>query len=179
MTYSIGEISRRFGLPQSTLRYYDKEGLLPDVQRCNGGIRRFDERTVEALRVIECLKKSGMEIRDIKQFMIWCGQGPATYEKRLEMFRQQREKMQQELERMYQTLAMIDFKCWYYTQALQDGNEDFAADLPNGVPEEARRLYEASHPAEPEAGANPANSAPARRRTRRKAEPLTAEAAER
>ena len=171
MNYSIGEVSQMFDLPASTLRYYDKEGLLPHIQRQGTGIRRFDQRTIEALRVIECLKKSGMEIKDIKQFMAWCAEGPATYGQRLELFRQQRAKVEQEMARLEKTLAMIDFKCWYYTQALQDGNEDFAADLPNGVPEEARRLYEASHPAEPEAaGANPASSAPARRRTRRGAE---------
>ena len=60
MNYSIGEVSRMFGLPQSTLRYYDKEGLLPQIQRQGAGIRRFDEQAIEALRVIECLKKSGL-----------------------------------------------------------------------------------------------------------------------
>ena len=145
MTYSIGEISRRFGLPQSTLRYYDKEGLLPDVQRCSGGIRRFDERTVEALRVIECLKKSGMEIRDIRQFMIWCGEGASTYQQRLELFQRRRAEVEQELARLKKTLAMIDFKCWYYTQALATGSEDFTAAIPEGLPEEIRALYDASH----------------------------------
>ena len=65
MNYSIGEVSQMFDLPASTLRYYDKEGLLPHIQRQGTGIRRFDQRTIEALRVIECLKKSGMEIKDI------------------------------------------------------------------------------------------------------------------
>ena len=90
MNYSIGEVSQMFDLPASTLRYYDKEGLLPHIQRQGTGIRRFDQRTIEALRVIECLKKSGMEIKDIKQFMAWCAEGPATYGQRLELFRQTR-----------------------------------------------------------------------------------------
>ena len=90
MNYSIGEVSRMFGLPQSTLRYYDKEGLLPHIQRQGAGIRRFDEQAVEALRVIECLKKSGMEIKDIQQFMIWCGEGASTYQQRLELFQRRR-----------------------------------------------------------------------------------------
>ena len=61
--YTIGQISEMFGLPISTLRYYDKEGLFPDLQR-QSGIRQFSEKEVEALRVIECLKASGLEIRD-------------------------------------------------------------------------------------------------------------------
>ena len=57
--YTIGQVSRMFGLPVSTLRYYDKEGLFPDMQR-SSGIRNFSEREVESLRMIECLKKTGM-----------------------------------------------------------------------------------------------------------------------
>ena len=145
MNYSIGEVSRMFGLPQSTLRYYDKEGLLPQIQRQGTGIRRFDEQAVEALRVIECLKKSGMEIKDIRQFMIWCGEGASTYQQRLELFQRRRAEVEQELARLKKTLAMIDFKCWYYTQALATGSEDFTAAIPEGLPEEIRALYDASH----------------------------------
>ena len=145
MNYSIGEVSRMFGLPQSTLRYYDKEGLLPQIQRQGAGIRRFDEQAVEALRVIECLKKSGMEIKDIRQFMIWCGEGASTYQQRLELFQRRRAEVEQELARLKKTLAMIDFKCWYYTQAQATGSEDFTAAIPEGLPEEIRALYDASH----------------------------------
>ena len=145
MNYSIGEVSRMFDLPASTLRYYDKEGLLPHIQRQGTGIRRFDQRTIEALRVIECLKKSGMEIKDIKQFMAWCAEGPATYGQRLELFRQQRAKVEQEMARLEKTLAMIDFKCWYYSQAVATGSEDFTVAIPEGLPEEVRKLYDTSH----------------------------------
>ena len=68
MEYSIGRVSEMFGLPVSTLRYYDKDGLFPNIERVSG-IRKFSDRELESLRVIECLKKSGLEIKDIKQFM--------------------------------------------------------------------------------------------------------------
>ena len=145
MNYSIGEVSQMFDLPASTLRYYDKEGLLPHIQRQGTGIRRFDQRTIEALRVIECLKKSGMEIKDIKQFMAWCAEGPATYGQRLELFWQQRAKVEQEMARLEKTLAMIDFKCWYYSQAVATGGEAFTDAIPDGLPEEIRKLYDISH----------------------------------
>ena len=66
--YTIGQVSAMFALPVSTLRYYDKEGLFPALGRASG-IRRFSETELEALRVIECLKKSGMEIKD----SLWSG----------------------------------------------------------------------------------------------------------
>ena len=83
--YTIGQVSAMFGLPISTLRYYDKEGLFPSMERRNG-IRRFGEAELEALRVIECLKASGLEIKDIKLFMQWCTEGPETYPQRKELF---------------------------------------------------------------------------------------------
>ena len=56
--YTIGQVAQMFGLPVSTLRYYDKEGLFPEMRRVSG-IRQFSEKEIEALRVIECLKKIG------------------------------------------------------------------------------------------------------------------------
>lgn len=66
--YTIGQVSEMFDLPVSTLRYYDKEGLFSELNRTSG-IRQFSENEIEALRVIECLKKTGLQIKDIKQFM--------------------------------------------------------------------------------------------------------------
>lgn len=67
MVYTIGEMAKMLGIPASTLRYYDKEGLLPFVVRSSGGIRQFRESDIEWLRVIGCMKKAGMSIKDIRQ----------------------------------------------------------------------------------------------------------------
>lgn len=67
MVYTIGEMAKMLGVPASTLRYYDKEGLLPFVARSSGGIRQFRENDIEWLRVIDCMKKAGMSIKDIRQ----------------------------------------------------------------------------------------------------------------
>ena len=78
--YTIGQVSTMFDLPVSTLRYYDKEGFFPNLER-KGNIRYFSDNELEALRTIECLKKSGLEIKDIKQFFIWVSEGSSSYEK--------------------------------------------------------------------------------------------------
>lgn len=143
--YTIGQVSELCGLPASTLRYYDKEGLFPNLQR-DSGIRRFGEQELEALRVIDCLKKSGLELRDIKQFMAWCTEGSATYPQRRALFLKQKEQVEADLERMNQVLDMIKFKCWYYEQAIKDGNEDRLRTMsPEEMPEEVRRTYENAH----------------------------------
>ena len=79
--YSIGEISKMFQLPISTLRYYDKEGLFPHLKRVNG-VRQFSESEIETLRVIDCLKKSGLEIKEIKEYMSLCSLGNTTLKQR-------------------------------------------------------------------------------------------------
>ena len=143
--YTIGQVSAMFGLPVSTLRYYDMEGLFPALGRASG-IRRFSETELEALRVIECLKKSGMEIKDIRQFMEWCAQGSQTYPLRLELFVRQKAAVEQEMQRMGRVLDMLTFKCWYYEQAICDGNERrLQAMTPQDMPEEIRRAYENAH----------------------------------
>ena len=58
--YTIGQVSEMFGLPISTLRYYDKQGLFPEMERVSG-IRKFSDTELEALRVIECLKKYSLQ----------------------------------------------------------------------------------------------------------------------
>lgn len=145
MYYTIGQVSEMFGLPISTLRYYDKEGLFPGLER-SSGIRRFEDRELEALRVIECLKKSGLEIKDIKQFMQWCAEGSGTYAQRRELFLRQREKVEDEMRRLERTLDMLNFECWYYERAMADGNEDaIYAMLPDKLPEDIQKIYDRAH----------------------------------
>lgn len=145
MQYSIGEISRMTGLPTSTLRYYDNEGLLHGLAR-KGGKRVFDEGHLETLHVIECLKRSGLEIRDIRRFMDLAAQGSATYAERKALIEEQRAKTAEQIRELEDALAMLEYKCWYYDEALKRGNEDFAMNAPESLPEKARELYERAHP---------------------------------
>ena len=69
MLCTVGEMAKALGVAPSTLRYYDKEGLLPFVERSPGGIRLFRETDVEWLNVIGCLKSAGMSIGDIREYI--------------------------------------------------------------------------------------------------------------
>lgn len=145
MTYSIGEISRMFDIPVSTLRYYDAEGLFPNLQR-KSGIRIFTDQEVDTLRLIECLKKTGLEIREIRQFIDWTKESASSYQKRFELMDQQRKNVENQIENMKKNLAMIQFKCWYYQQAMKDGNENHIAEmLPDHLPEDIQKIYDISH----------------------------------
>lgn len=143
--YTIGQVSEMFHIPVSTLRYYDKEGLFPGLER-SSGIRRFGPGEIEALHVIECLKRSGLEIRDIRQFMQWCVRGSVTYPQRLELFQKQKKTVEDEIARMEKALDMIRFKCWYYEQAIKDGGEERIKEMiPDHLPEEIQAAYDHAH----------------------------------
>ena len=143
--YTIGQVSEMFHLPISTLRYYDKEGFFPNLVR-KGNIRYFSDSELEALRIIECLKQSGLEIKDIKQFFEWVTEGSSSYTKRKELFEHRKAAVKEEIKQLEKTLAMLEFKCWYYDTAIADGNENkINVMLPDNLPKDVQKLYNKAH----------------------------------
>ena len=121
MLYTVGEMAKLLGVPTSTLRYYDKEGLLPFVERSEGGIRVFKDRDYEWLRIIDCLKKTGMPLKDIKEFIIMAMQGDDTIEQRYDLVKKQQALMQAKIAELQEMLDTLDYKCWYYETAKKAG----------------------------------------------------------
>ena len=141
MVYTVGEMAKLLGITASTLRYYDKEGLLPFVERSSGGIRMFQESDFEWLQVIGCMKKAGMSIKDIRQYIEMALQGDDTIGLRLAMFRHQQEALKQQKEELQRTMQMVDYKCWYYETALKAGTVDVPQSMElSQVPEEFREI---------------------------------------
>ena len=85
MNYTIGELSKIMNVSIHTLRYYDNEGLLPFVQRKPNGQRIFTHRDLIFLNTIECLKSTGMPLKEIKQYIEWCIEGMPTVPQRYEL----------------------------------------------------------------------------------------------
>lgn len=139
MELSIGEVAKRVGVPTSTLRYYEAEGLLPTVGRSSGGRRLYSQKELEACRVIECLKRSGLSIKQIREFMAMVVEGDRTLASRLEIFRARQESVQQEIAELQRVLSVLEFKTWYYEQAVAAGTESKVSPLPlQKIPEEHR-----------------------------------------
>lgn len=151
MSYSIGQVSRMTNITISTLRYYDREGLFPDIERSNGGIRLFSDAEVDILRMIECLKMTDMPIKDIKQFLDWCQEGDGTIEKRRDMFYERLEVMNRKMVELQKTIDTIKYKCWYYDTAVSHGTETAPRNMPiETMPADIQRyklsLMAQSHP---------------------------------
>lgn len=122
--YTIGEISKLFGISVSALRYYDKNGLLPSIKRTKGNIRVFTEKDLEWLHMIECLKNTGMQLKDIKTFFEWCMEGDSTIEKRYNMFLERKADTEKQIALLQKSLDLINFKCEYYRKAMEAGTTD-------------------------------------------------------
>lgn len=123
-TYSISEVANELNLTVYTLRYYDKEGLMPFVERTHSGIRVFKETDIDALKIIECLKATGMPIKEIKQFIDWCSDGDSTLQQRSNMFLERKAIVEAQMEELKKTMEVIKHKCLYYRTALDAGTED-------------------------------------------------------
>ena len=141
MFYTIGEMARKLNVAPSTLRYYDKEGLLPFVERSSGGIRMFKDEDMEWLRLLGCLKKAGMPLKEIRSFLDWSRQGDATISQRLELLEKQRQSVLEQQKQLEDTLLMLDYKRWYYQTAQEAGTCAVHDSLtPEQVPEQFRAL---------------------------------------
>ena len=139
MSYTIGQVAEMTGISISTLRYYDREGMFPEMARTAGGVRVFSDREIGVLRVIDCLKASGMSIRDIKQFLGWCREGNASLQRRRDLFYSRLEEVQKQMAALEETMNRLRYKCWYYDTALAAGTEEAVKSLPaEAVPAELR-----------------------------------------
>ena len=139
MCYSIGEVANQTGITISTLRYYDREGMFPEIGRSNGGIRVFSETEIATLRVVECLKTAGMSIKDIKEFLRWCKEGDSSLQKRREMFYKRLDEVRNQIATLERTMHTLQYKCWYYDTALAAGTEKAVKNLSEDeIPEDLR-----------------------------------------
>lgn len=114
MNYSINEVASKFGLSAHTLRFYDKEGLMPFIGRDKSGNRVFTDTDLNWVAMVCCLKDTGMKIKDIKQYADWCTEGLQTIEERKTMLADHRQQVVKQIEALKKNLALIDSKIAVY-----------------------------------------------------------------
>lgn len=130
MLFNVGEVAKLLGVAPSTLRYYDREGLLPFVERTSGGFRMFSEKDLEWLAVIECLKQSGLTIKEIQCYIEQCAKGDETIPQRKALFAKRREVVLEQISELQATLDMLDYKMWFYTEAEKAGTVSVHDNMP-------------------------------------------------
>lgn len=143
MSYSIGEISKMMNVAPSTLRYYEKEGLLPFIKRSESGIRVFGESDFGWFSIIHCLKQAGMSIKDIKKYMDMIAEGDSSIGERLDIFEKQRAKVERQIKELNQIREVLEYKCWYYETAEEIGSVDAVENMKTeDMPDKYARIKE-------------------------------------
>lgn len=116
MEFTIKQVAERINLPPSTLRYYDKEGLMPLLKRSESGIRMYSEMDISWLELVCCLKNSGMSLEDIKSFMGLCLEGSSTSEQRKELLENHKENIFKQINTLHDSLNIINYKLKHYKE---------------------------------------------------------------
>lgn len=123
MSYTIKQVSERVGITVPTLRYYDREGLLPFINKKDNGTRVFEEADFGGIEVITCMKKSGVSIKDIRKYMELCDEGDSTLEQRREIFFERKRDVLEQMTELNKILATIEHKIDYYNVAIEARTE--------------------------------------------------------
>lgn len=117
--YSMKEVCEKVGMTYETLKYYCIEGLVPNVKRDKNNYRVFDENNVNWISSLSCLKKCGMSINDMKQYLAYCLKGKSTIPERKEMLKKQKEFLLQKIDELNESVKYIDWKQNFYDEILE------------------------------------------------------------
>ncbi len=119
MGYTIKAIAAKLGLTTYTLRYYEKEGLLPTVERDQNGNRVFTEHDIEWLQLICCLRDTGMPVNKIKRYVVLCQEGDRSIAVRREIIFRHKQAVEQRIEQMNGCLVRINKKLECYDEFVE------------------------------------------------------------
>ena len=114
----IAEVSKKFDLSQDTLRYYERIGLIPSVNRNKSGIRDYTEEDCRWVEFIKCMRSAGLPIEVLIEYVGLFQQGDTTIEARKELFIEQRKQLQTRMEDMKKTLERLNYKIESYEQSV-------------------------------------------------------------
>ena len=135
MFYSISQAAKKFNLTTHTLMYYDKIGLLPTVGKSSSGLRRFSDNDLNCLAMIECLKETGLKLKEIKKYFVLALKGDETIDERMQMMIDQKSRIEQEIKSLKQNLKKIEFKIKYYQTAKNVGESNVYNEYPQMLAE--------------------------------------------
>jgi len=115
---TIAEVSKKFGLSPDTLRYYERIGLIPRVNRNESGIRDYKEEDCKWIEFIKCMRSAGVQVETLVEYVTLLQQGDKTIEARKQILIEQREKLLSRIEEMERALERLNFKIEEYETKL-------------------------------------------------------------
>ena len=118
---TIKEVCEQFGITPDTLRYYEKVGVIPAVSRTAGGIRDYGEEDISWVRNAVCMRKAGLPIEMLSEYVRLFREGDSTIPERRELLSEARDEIQKQMERTQEILELLDYKISRYDEAIRTG----------------------------------------------------------
>lgn len=122
--YTVKQLADKLNISAHTIRFYDDQGLFPDVMRDTNGTRIFNDSNLEWIYLVLCLRNTGMPVAEIRHYIKLCQEGEATVEERYQIIIRQREKAEQDLQEMRHRLEILDMKMKCYEDILTQKSGD-------------------------------------------------------
>lgn len=121
---TIAEVSKKYQISADTLRYYEKEGLIPCISRTEGGVRNYTEDDCARIGFIKCMRGAGLSIEVLKQYFELFAKGKRTLKARRDLLAREREKLKARLAELQDTLKRLDYKISVYDKALKSKTKE-------------------------------------------------------
>ena len=121
---TIAEVSEKCDISPDTLRYYEKEGLLPYISRTEGGVRNYTEEDCKRIEFVKCMRGAGLSIEVLKQYFELFAKGKRTLQARRDLLATEREKLQVRLAELQETMSRLDYKIAVYEKALKSKTKE-------------------------------------------------------
>ena len=128
MTYTMMQTCKETDMTYQALKYYCNEGLVPNVKRDDNNRRIFDERDVKWIKDLVCLKICGMSIKEMKEYLDLCLQGPSTIPERKVMLAEKKKALQAQIAELNEYVDYIDWKQNFYDE-VQSGKRPYISNL--------------------------------------------------
>ncbi|MDO4178389.1 MAG: MerR family transcriptional regulator [Phascolarctobacterium sp.] len=121
MGLSIKQVSERYGISADTIRYYEKVGVIPPINRNASGVRDFNQQDISWVEHAKCMRSAGLAVDGLIRYLELYQQGSSTFQERLELLTEQRNELVAQYKQLDETIARLNYKISCYEEAVRTG----------------------------------------------------------
>lgn len=128
---TIKEVSEKYDISSDTLRYYERIGMIPEVTRTASGIRDYQESDLSWVELVICMRKAGVSVESLIEYVKMCMQGDTTFSARLHLLKEEKEKLEEQRSQLETAMKRLDYKISRYQKAVDTGELNWDKDTCN------------------------------------------------
>lgn len=128
---TIKEVSEKYDISSDTLRYYERIGMIPEVTRTASGIRDYQESDLSWVELVICMRKAGVSVESLIEYVKMCMQGDTTFSERLHLLQEEKEKLEEQKSQLETAMKRLDYKISRYQKAVDTGELNWDKDSCN------------------------------------------------